>query len=85
MNYEQIQNELIKRNKYEVVESFIAYRKERERIRMEETDLIKQINEKKMISTSIVGVDGDYVNRKYLQINLDEFFTRDLCKKLGKR
>ena len=41
-----IQNELIKRNKYEVVESFIAYRKERERIRMEESDLIKQINEK---------------------------------------
>ena len=41
-----IQNELIKRNKYEVVESFIAYRKERERIRMEDTDLIKQIQEK---------------------------------------
>ena len=37
-----IQNELIKRNKYEVVESFIAYRKERERIRMEESDLIKE-------------------------------------------
>ena len=41
-----IQNELIKRNKYEVVESFIAYRKERERIRLEETDLIKQIEDK---------------------------------------
>jgi len=41
-----IQNELIKRNKFEVVESFIAYRKERERIRLENTDLIKQIEEK---------------------------------------
>ena len=41
-----IQNELIKRNKYEVVELFISYRKERERIRMEDTELIKQIEEK---------------------------------------
>lgn len=41
-----IQKELIKRNKYEVVESFINYRKERERIRLENTELIKQIEEK---------------------------------------
>ena len=41
-----IQNELIKRNKYAVVDSFIAYRKERERIRLEESDLIKQIEDK---------------------------------------
>ena len=46
MNYEQIQNELIKRNKYEVVESFIAYRKERDRIREENSDLIKQVQDK---------------------------------------
>ena len=41
-----IQNELIKRNKYEVVESFIAYRKERDRIREENSDLIKQVQDK---------------------------------------
>lgn len=41
-----IQKELIKRNKYEVVESFINYRRKREEIRMENSDLIKQIEEK---------------------------------------
>ena len=57
-----IQKELIKRNKYEVVESFIAYRKERERIRLEETDLIKQIQEK---------LSGSNVQNQ--NANLDEF------------
>ena len=41
-----IQNELIKRNKYEVVESFISYRKKREEIREKKSDLMKQITEK---------------------------------------
>jgi len=41
-----IQNELIKRNKYEVVESFINYRRERDRIREENSDLIKHIQDK---------------------------------------
>ena len=41
-----IQKELIKRNKYEVVESFINYRRKREEIRIENSDLIKQIEEK---------------------------------------
>ena len=41
-----IQKELIKRNKYEVVESFINYRRKREEIREEKTDLMKQITEK---------------------------------------
>ena len=41
-----IQNELIKRNKYEVVKSFIKYRQERDRIREENSDLMKQITEK---------------------------------------
>ena len=41
-----IQNELIKRNKYEVVEAFINYRKKREEIREKKSDLMKQITEK---------------------------------------
>jgi len=41
-----IQNELIKRNKYEVVESFINYRRKREEIREKKSDLMKQITEK---------------------------------------
>lgn len=41
-----IQKELIKRNKYEVVESFINYRRRREEIREQKTDLFKQIKEK---------------------------------------
>ena len=41
-----IQKELIKRNKYEVVESFINYRRKREEIRQEKSDLIKEIEEK---------------------------------------
>ena len=41
-----IQNELIKRNKYEVVESFINYRRKREEIRENKSDLMKQITEK---------------------------------------
>ena len=38
-----IQNELIKRNKYEVVESFINYRRKREEIRQDKSDLIKDV------------------------------------------
>lgn len=41
-----IQKELIKRNKYEVVEAFINYRRKREEIREQKTDLMKQIQEK---------------------------------------
>ena len=41
-----IQNELIKRNKYEVVEAFINYRRKREEIREQKSDLMKQIQEK---------------------------------------
>lgn len=41
-----IQNELIKRNKYEVVEAFINYRRKREEIREQKSDLMKQITEK---------------------------------------
>ena len=41
-----IQKELIKRNKYEVVESFINYRRKREEIREQKSDLMKQITEK---------------------------------------
>ena len=41
-----IQKELIKRNKFEVVESFINYRRKREEYRQEKSDLIKQIQEK---------------------------------------
>ena len=41
-----IQKELIKRNKYEVVESFINYRRKREEIREQKSDLMKQIQEK---------------------------------------
>lgn len=41
-----IQKELIKRNKYDVVEAFITYRKERERIRLDKSDLGKQISDK---------------------------------------
>ena len=41
-----IQKELIKRNKFEVVEAFINYRRKREEIREQKTDLMKQINEK---------------------------------------
>ncbi len=41
-----IQNELIKRNKYEVVKSFINYRRKREEIREKKSDLMKQITEK---------------------------------------
>lgn len=41
-----IQKELIKRNHYEVVESFITYRKKREEEREKNSDLIKQIQDK---------------------------------------
>jgi len=41
-----IQNELIKRNKYEVVEAFINYRRKREEYREQKSDLMKQIQEK---------------------------------------
>ena len=41
-----IQKELIKRNKYEVVESFILYRNKRNEIREQKSDLIKQIQSK---------------------------------------
>ena len=41
-----IQKELIKRNKYEVVEAFINYRRKREEIREQNSDLMKQILEK---------------------------------------
>ena len=41
-----IQKELIKRNKYEVVESFINYRRKREEIREQKSDLMKQVTEK---------------------------------------
>ena len=38
-----IQKELIKRNKYEVVEAFINYRRKREEIREQNSDVMKQI------------------------------------------
>ena len=41
-----IQKELIKRNKYDVVEAFITYRKKHEEIREQKSDLIKQIKSK---------------------------------------
>lgn len=41
-----IQKELIKRNKYEVVERFILYRNRRAEIREQKSDLIKQIQQK---------------------------------------
>ena len=41
-----IQNELIKRNKYDVVESFIIYRNKRAEIREQKTDLIRDIQRK---------------------------------------
>lgn len=41
-----IQNELIKRNKFEVVESFITYRNKKEEQRLEKMELIKQIQDK---------------------------------------
>lgn len=41
-----IQNELIKRNKYDVVESFIIYRNKRAEIREQKSDLIRDIQRK---------------------------------------
>ena len=41
-----IQKELIKRNKYEVVEAFINYRRKREEEREKNSDLIKAVQEK---------------------------------------
>lgn len=41
-----IQKELIKRNKFEVVEAFINYRRKREEIREQNSDLMKQIKTK---------------------------------------
>ena len=41
-----IQNELIKRNKYDVVESFIIYRTKRAEIREQKSDLIRDIQRK---------------------------------------
>lgn len=41
-----IQKELIKRNKYDVVEEFIIYRNKRAEIREQKSDLIKEINKK---------------------------------------
>lgn len=56
-----IQRELIKRNKYEIVESFINYRKKREEIRLEKTDLIREIEDK---------LSGKY--NQHQNANLDE-------------
>ena len=47
-----IQKELIKKNKYDVVEAFIIYRKERAEARQEKSKLIKDIN--KALSASDV-------------------------------
>ena len=47
-----IQKELIKRNKYDVVESFIIYRNKRTEVREQKSDLIKNIN-KKLNGTNI--------------------------------
>lgn len=41
-----IEKELIKRNKYEVAKSFINYRRKREEIREQKSDLMKQIEDK---------------------------------------
>lgn len=41
-----IQKELIKRNKYDVVESFINYRRKRQEYREQNSDMIKQIQDK---------------------------------------
>ena len=41
-----IQKELIKRNKFEVVEAFINYRRKREEYRESKSDLIKQVQDK---------------------------------------
>ena len=41
-----IQKELIKRNKYEVVEAFISYRKKRQEIREQNSDLLKEVQDK---------------------------------------
>ena len=47
-----IQRELIKRNKYDVVESFILYRNKRNEVREQKSDLIKSIT-KKLNGTNI--------------------------------
>jgi ribonucleoside-triphosphate reductase len=47
-----IQKELIKRNKYDVVESFILYRNKRNEIREQKSDLIKSVT-KKLNGTNI--------------------------------
>lgn len=47
-----IQRELIKRNKYEVVESFILYRNKRNEVREQKSDLLKNIA-KKLNGTNI--------------------------------
>lgn len=47
-----IQKELIKRNKYDVVESFIVYRNKRTEIREQKSDLVKNIT-KKLNGTNI--------------------------------
>ena len=44
--HDTIQKELIKRNKFEVVESFINYRRKREEIREQNSDLIKEVQNK---------------------------------------
>lgn len=41
-----IQKELIKRNKYEVVEAFINYRRKHEEIREQKSEIMKQIKDK---------------------------------------
>ena len=41
--HDTIQKELIKRNKFEVVESFINYRRKREEVREQNSDLIKDV------------------------------------------
>ena len=47
-----IQNELIKRNQYKVVEEFIVYRNKRAEVREKKSDLIRAIN-KKLNGTNI--------------------------------
>jgi ribonucleoside-triphosphate reductase len=53
-----IQKELIKRNQYDVVDAFIAYRRKREEIRENKSDLIKQI-QVKLNATHVVNQNAN--------------------------
>lgn len=86
-----IQKELIKRNKYEVVEAFILYRNKRNEIREQKSDFVKNIT-KKLNGTNIenqnANVDeasfGGRIGEATRLVTKNDALKYRMCKKSRK-